>query len=119
MALLEELPGSRGSTRMSGKVAFVPQESWVFSGTVRDNILFGEKYKNDRYEETVKACSLKTVSQLNHSCFEVSWSIMSNKLIPCRKSLRSKLVTCDFYKNCGMLNVAHPISENNDQVHRL
>ena len=63
MALLEELPGQQGSSNMSGNVAYVPQESWVFAGTVRDNILFGTDYNQTKYDDVVKACSLKTVSE--------------------------------------------------------
>ena len=63
MALLEELPGQQGSSNMSGNVAYVPQESWVFAGTVRDNILFGTNYDQMKYDDVVKACSLKTVSE--------------------------------------------------------
>ena len=63
MALLEELPGQQGSSNMSGNVAYVPQESWVFAGTVRDNILFGTDYNQAKYDDVVKACSLKTVSE--------------------------------------------------------
>ncbi|WOG81431.1 hypothetical protein DCAR_0100578 [Daucus carota subsp. sativus] len=31
---------------------------WILSGTVRDNILFGNSYNSSKYEETIKACAL-------------------------------------------------------------
>ncbi|KAG5204281.1 hypothetical protein JEQ12_002257 [Ovis aries] len=54
-----ELPPSQGQVIVHGRIAYVPQQPWVFSGTVRSNILFGKKYEEDRYEEVIKACALE------------------------------------------------------------
>ena len=62
-ALLGELPLSQGKVSVLGRIAYVSQQPWVFSGTVRSNILFGKKYEEDRYEEVIKACALKEVSK--------------------------------------------------------
>ena len=40
LAILQELPLSQGSISCSGKIAHVPQQAWIFSGTIRENILF-------------------------------------------------------------------------------
>ena len=40
-AILGELPLHKGEISYHGKLAFVPQIPWVFSGTIRENILFG------------------------------------------------------------------------------
>ncbi|KAI9506823.1 P-loop containing nucleoside triphosphate hydrolase protein [Coemansia spiralis] len=40
-------------------IAYVAQEGWLRNGTIRDNILFGEPYNKDRYEEVLRACALK------------------------------------------------------------
>ena len=61
MSLLGELATSSGICHVSGSVAYVPQEAWVFQGTVRENILFGEEFMNDDYWKAVKACSLDKV----------------------------------------------------------
>ena len=47
---------------MHGRIVYVSQQPWVFSGTVRSNILFGKKYEEERYEKVIKACALKEVS---------------------------------------------------------
>uniref|UniRef100_A0AAA9TPH6 Uncharacterized protein n=1 Tax=Bos taurus TaxID=9913 RepID=A0AAA9TPH6_BOVIN len=57
-AVLGELPPSQGQVSVHGRITYVSQQPWVFSGTVRSNILFGKKYEEDRYEEVIKACAL-------------------------------------------------------------
>ena len=37
----------------------VPQQAWIYSGTVRENILFGSKYKKDIFDEVVESAALK------------------------------------------------------------
>ena len=55
--LLEANSGSASSWS-----SYVSQQPWVFSGTVRSNILFGKKYEEERYEKVIKACALEEVS---------------------------------------------------------
>ena len=38
---------------------YVSQIPWLFSGTLRDNIVFGEEYDSERFENIIKACALK------------------------------------------------------------
>lgn len=61
MALLRELPVSSGDIHLNGSVGYVSQQPWVFSGTLKENILFGKKYETKRYEEVIKACALEKV----------------------------------------------------------
>uniref|UniRef100_A0A8D0RP76 Cystic fibrosis transmembrane conductance regulator n=1 Tax=Sus scrofa TaxID=9823 RepID=A0A8D0RP76_PIG len=63
-AVLGELPPSQGQVTVCGRIAYVPQQPWLFPGTVRSNILFGKKYEKDRYEKVLKACALEKDLQL-------------------------------------------------------
>uniref|UniRef100_A0AAA9RX99 Multidrug resistance-associated protein 4 n=1 Tax=Bos taurus TaxID=9913 RepID=A0AAA9RX99_BOVIN len=63
-ALLGELSPSQGQVSMHGRIAYVSQQPWVFPGTVKSNILFGKKYKEDRYEGVIRACALEEDLQL-------------------------------------------------------
>lgn len=63
-AVLGELPPTSGLVSVHGRIAYVSQQPWVFSGTVRSNILFGRKYEKERYEKVIKACALKKDLQL-------------------------------------------------------
>eukprot|EP00794_Sanderia_malayensis_P016216 gene16216-17849_t len=58
MSLCGEMPVLDGSISIHGSVAYVPQKSWIFFGTVRQNILFGEPYDADKYCDVINACAL-------------------------------------------------------------
>ncbi|KAA3460958.1 ABC transporter C family member 12-like isoform X5 [Gossypium australe] len=48
-AILGELPpDANSSVVIRGTVAYVPQVSWIFNATVRDNILFGSSFQLER-----------------------------------------------------------------------
>ena len=57
-AILREIPLIGGKISSVGKIAWVGQQPWVFSGTVRDNVLFGEPFDQNRYDLTLQACDL-------------------------------------------------------------
>jgi ATP-binding cassette, subfamily C (CFTR/MRP), member 4 len=40
-------------------MAYASQEPWIFSGTVRQNILCGREYDAKRYRKVVKVCALE------------------------------------------------------------
>lgn len=49
--LLGELPIRSGTIEINGSVSYAAQEPWVFAGTVKQNILFGQPYNRSRYKE--------------------------------------------------------------------
>ena len=59
--LLGELPLVRGEINMKGSVAYAGQEPWIFSASVRENILFGKPYQMDWYNTVVDVCALNKV----------------------------------------------------------
>ncbi len=65
MALLGELPRVKGDVHMNGTVFYVAQESWIFSSTVRQNILFGKEYDEKKFDTVIEVCSLKEVDNLS------------------------------------------------------
>ena len=57
-AILDEAPLKRGRIVQEGTLAYACQKPWIFSGTVRENILFGEPYSAERFADVVRACRL-------------------------------------------------------------
>ena len=57
-AISGELLKSSGILKVWGSIAYVSQSAWIFSGTVRDNILFGQEYSEKKYQKIICACAL-------------------------------------------------------------
>ncbi|XP_068141679.1 multidrug resistance-associated protein 1 isoform X2 [Drosophila tropicalis] len=58
-AFLGEMEKLTGIVNTVGKLAYVPQQAWIQNATLRDNILFGEKYDRKRYNRVIDACALR------------------------------------------------------------
>jgi len=58
LSILGEIPISKGALRRQGTISYVEQEIMLFSGTIRENILFGKEYDPQRYEEVINATCL-------------------------------------------------------------
>ncbi|KAJ0791413.1 putative ABC-type xenobiotic transporter [Helianthus annuus] len=83
-AMLGEIPPWENSTAIiRGTAAYVPQISWIFNATVRENILFGSKFEASRYWKTVEVTALqhdldilpvkcpKKIIQIGHDLTEI------------------------------------------------
>ena len=64
MTILGELPIQSGSIRAQGKIAYVSQHPWIFSGSLRQNILFGESFEKARYDKIIRISALSRVTNL-------------------------------------------------------
>ncbi|GJQ86164.1 hypothetical protein Trydic_g13443 [Trypoxylus dichotomus] len=58
-ALLGELQITSGIIKLGEKISYASQEAWLFGSTIRNNILFGESYKDRHYNEVISACALE------------------------------------------------------------
>ncbi|XP_060775099.1 multidrug resistance-associated protein 4 isoform X2 [Neoarius graeffei] len=63
-AILGELPQDKGVVKVKGNLAYASQQPWVYPGTIRSNILFGNELQPQRYEKVLKACALKKDMEL-------------------------------------------------------
>ena len=57
-AIAGEMSDVSGTISRQGNFVHAPQIAWVFSGTLRENILFGESYDDPRYTRIIEACAL-------------------------------------------------------------
>lgn len=48
-----------GDLLVSGSVAVVTQQAWIFNETLRENIVFGLPFDERQYRRTVDVCSLQ------------------------------------------------------------
>lgn len=77
MAAMNEIPIIEGNVKVRGTVSYVSQEAWIFSGTVRQNILFGKDYDEKKFENVIDVCALRKVCMLllylKLVIFRLSW----------------------------------------------
>uniref|UniRef100_A0A803QEB7 ABC-type xenobiotic transporter n=1 Tax=Cannabis sativa TaxID=3483 RepID=A0A803QEB7_CANSA len=58
-AMISEIPSvSNAHIVLRGSVAYVPQISWIFNATVRENILFGSEFEPARYWKAIDVTEL-------------------------------------------------------------
>uniref|UniRef100_A0A452VCZ7 ABC-type glutathione-S-conjugate transporter n=1 Tax=Ursus maritimus TaxID=29073 RepID=A0A452VCZ7_URSMA len=57
-AMLGEMENVHGHVTIKGTVAYVPQQSWIQNGTIKNNILFGSEFDEKRYQQILEACAL-------------------------------------------------------------
>ena len=58
-AIAGEVDLTKGTVHYPGTLAYVTQVPWLFSGTIKENILFNEPYDSEWYSTVVEACALK------------------------------------------------------------
>jgi ABC-type multidrug transport system fused ATPase/permease subunit len=57
-ALLGEGLHVAGTAAVGGRISYASQSAWIQNATLRDNVLFGTPYDQDRYDRVVYACAL-------------------------------------------------------------
>ncbi|XP_076902409.1 ABC transporter C family member 8-like [Bidens hawaiensis] len=66
-SVLGEISKASGTVGVFGSIAYVSQTSWIQSGTIQDNILYGKPMDRSRYEKAIKACALdKDIETFDH-----------------------------------------------------
>uniref|UniRef100_A0A672Z6W6 ATP-binding cassette sub-family C member 5 n=1 Tax=Sphaeramia orbicularis TaxID=375764 RepID=A0A672Z6W6_9TELE len=58
-AILGQMTVLEGSVAVRGRLAYVAQQAWILNATLRDNILFGREYQEDRYQSVLSVCCLR------------------------------------------------------------
>ncbi|CAL8263711.1 unnamed protein product [Lota lota] len=57
-ALLGQMTLLDGSIAASGTFAYVSQQAWILNDSLKENILFGQEYDQDKYSAVLEACCL-------------------------------------------------------------
>ncbi|CAI2164333.1 9655_t:CDS:10 [Funneliformis geosporum] len=58
-ALVGEMKKVHGEIEFGGSVGYCPQTSWIQNATLRDNIIFGLPFNDERYHKVIKDCCLE------------------------------------------------------------
>ncbi|KAJ2668238.1 hypothetical protein IWW42_005359 [Coemansia sp. RSA 1085] len=58
-AMLGDMIKCTGQVTIRGRVAYVPQQAWIVNATLRDNILFGNRFDRELYDRVIDACALR------------------------------------------------------------
>ena len=59
MGLIGELENYTGLIDVKGKVAYISQQAWIFTASIKQNILFGNEFDQKKFDRIVQVCSLK------------------------------------------------------------
>jgi ATP-binding cassette subfamily C (CFTR/MRP) protein 4 len=57
--ILKEVEPTKGFVDVEGAVWYAAQEAWIFSASVRQNILFGQEMNQDKYQKVIRVCALE------------------------------------------------------------
>ena len=57
-AIIGEIQSVIGQVTVIGKIAYVSQQAWIKNATLRENILFGSPYIEEKYQNVVRNCEL-------------------------------------------------------------
>lgn len=65
MCLMEELKVLTGQMSLNGSLFYVPQEPWIFTASIRQNILFGKPFDQEKYDKIIEVCCLEHVIHIS------------------------------------------------------
>ncbi|KAG0369091.1 hypothetical protein BGZ54_000347 [Gamsiella multidivaricata] len=57
-AMIGDMYKRQGRVRISGRIAYAPQQAWIMNATLKDNILFGAELDQEKYDSIVHAAGL-------------------------------------------------------------
>ncbi|XP_065413698.1 ATP-binding cassette sub-family C member 5 isoform X4 [Chrysemys picta bellii] len=58
-AILGQMTLLEGSITVNGNFAYAAQQAWILNATLRDNILFGKEFDEERYNTVLNGCCLR------------------------------------------------------------
>jgi ATP-binding cassette subfamily C (CFTR/MRP) protein 4 len=57
--ILKEMDLEEGNVSVRGTISYAPQDSWIFSASIRQNILFGQDMDKEKYHRVLRCCALE------------------------------------------------------------
>lgn len=106
LALLSELQITRGHAEIRGSLGFASQTAWIFGATIRENILFGQKFDKQRYWRVIEACALKKDLELMEFA---DFTYIHEDSLSGGQRARVNLARC-IYRECDIYLLDDPFS---------
>ncbi|KAG0305091.1 Multidrug resistance-associated protein 1, partial [Dissophora globulifera] len=57
-AMIGDMYKRQGTVRIRGRIAYVAQQAWIINATLKDNIILGCEFEQDKYDQIVAASGL-------------------------------------------------------------
>ncbi len=64
LSIMGEMNRVSGQRLVHGSISYVPQEAWVMSTTVRENVVLDTDFNLERYKMAIESTSLDKVSAI-------------------------------------------------------
>ena len=100
-AIAGEISEVSGTITFQGSFVYVPQTAWIFSGTIRENILFGQPHDETKYNRVIEACALTEDIQRFPDCDQTVVGVRGEVLSGGQKArislARAVYADADFY----------------------
>ncbi|KAG0238515.1 Multidrug resistance-associated protein 1 [Actinomortierella wolfii] len=58
-SIIGEMYKRQGTVRVRGRIAYAAQQAWIVNATVRDNIVFGRPFDQEKYDRIIYAAGLQ------------------------------------------------------------
>ncbi|XP_064086924.1 ATP-binding cassette sub-family C member 5-like isoform X2 [Macrobrachium nipponense] len=59
-AICGDMKVESGDLQANGRLALVTQQAWIYNATLRENIIIGQKFDEEKYKEVLRVCSLQS-----------------------------------------------------------
>lgn len=112
LSLLNELHIIDGKVDVRGTIGYSSQSAWIFGGTIRENITFGQEFDEIRYRRVTEACALKRDFELMQ--YSDLTYIQEDSLSGGQKA-RVNLARC-LYRDCDIYLLDDPFSAIDQRV---
>ncbi|XP_064609723.1 ATP-binding cassette sub-family C member 4-like [Liolophura sinensis] len=103
LAMIGEVQHHKGSIQRNGKVVYISPTSWMFPGSVRENITFGAEFVRYRYTQILQACALyQAVEMLPQG----ELTTIGEQGVPLDASFQARIALARaIYQNCDIFLV--------------
>ena len=99
---------------INGKISYCPQESFIMEDTIKNNIIFYNKFDKEKYSKIITVCNIiKDLENFNNNDDIIINS--SSKNLSFQQKKRISLARC-LYKDCDIYLLDSPLYKNDSDI---